>query len=57
MRQRNFMCCAAIYIFRTIVLTALRRTKACSAIAGEGKHGSIIPSPGRVRSRNDIADF
>ncbi len=26
------------------------------ALAGEGKHGSIIPSPGRVRSRNDIMD-
>src|SRR5437868_3002786 len=25
------------------------------AFAGEGKHGSIIPSPGRVHSRNDIA--
>jgi hypothetical protein len=24
------------------------------ALAGEGRHGSIIPSPGRVRSRNDM---
>jgi hypothetical protein len=24
------------------------------AFAGDGRHGSIIPSPGRVRSRNDI---
>src|SRR6516165_3323453 len=24
------------------------------ALAGDGKHGSIIPSPGRVRSRNDM---
>jgi hypothetical protein len=23
------------------------------AFAGDGKHGSIIPSPGRVRSRNE----
>jgi hypothetical protein len=24
------------------------------ALAGEGKHGSIIPNPERVRSRNDV---
>ena len=24
------------------------------ALAGEGRHGSMIPSPGRVRSRNDM---
>src|SRR5690242_18036526 len=24
------------------------------ALAGEGKHGSIISNPGRVRSRNDM---
>jgi hypothetical protein len=24
------------------------------ALAGEGRHGSIIPNPGRVRSRNDM---
>src|SRR6516165_1063491 len=24
------------------------------ALAGEGKHGSMMPSPGRVRSRNDM---
>jgi hypothetical protein len=26
-----------------------------SAFAGEGRHGSITPSRGQVRSRNDIA--
>ena len=25
--------------------------------AGDGRHGSIIPKPGRVRSRNDIVGF
>jgi hypothetical protein len=25
------------------------------AFAGDGKHGSMFPSPGRVRSRNDMA--
>jgi hypothetical protein len=24
------------------------------AFAGDGRHGSIIPKPGRVRSRNDM---
>jgi hypothetical protein len=24
------------------------------ALAGDGRHGSIMPSPGRVRSRNDM---
>jgi hypothetical protein len=23
-------------------------------LAGDGRHGSIMPSPGRVRSRNDM---
>jgi hypothetical protein len=27
------------------------------AFAGDGRHGSIIPSPGRVRSRNDMGGF
>jgi len=27
------------------------------ALAGDGKHGSIIPSPGRVRSRNDMGSL
>jgi hypothetical protein len=27
------------------------------ALAGDGRQGSIIPSPGRVRSRNDIAEI
>jgi hypothetical protein len=27
------------------------------ALAGDGRHGSMIPDPGRVRSRNDIVRF
>ena len=25
--------------------------------AGDDKHGSIIPNPGRVRSRNDMHEY
>jgi hypothetical protein len=26
-------------------------------LGGDGRHGSIIPSPGRVRSRNDMGAY
>jgi hypothetical protein len=30
------------------------KTRECLPVAGEGRHGSIMPNPGRVRSRNDM---
>lgn len=27
------------------------------ALAGDGRHGSTIPKPGRVRSRNDVRAY
>src|SRR5262249_58315873 len=36
------------------LISCIQPGPAGGALAGDGKHGSIIPRPGRVRSRNDM---
>jgi hypothetical protein len=40
--------------FLTFTQCGQRPERYGEALAGDGRHGSIMPSPGRVRSRNDM---